>query len=240
MGKVFKVCWCLFNIKLILLTTESSRSKMRNYDKKPCVVKRIGAGVKNSVTCSSLGLASRRRAGSYERKLVKLLRHDAVKCGLSVCRGGLVSVEEVLSYLGGDEVHLRQVVEENRKKAFWLGDAAGTLKIGAVQGHSFSVPELELRLVNVFRVPVVYHGTRKELREAIRTEGIKRMGRDCVHLSKKMTGERGIRSGSDCVVCVDVWKLTAVGVSLYEARNQVILCKVDIPASCINCIHDVV
>ena len=116
--------------------------------------------------------------------LSRHLRHKPHKLGLTLGPGGWVSVDELLAAcqkynfpLTCDE--LEEVVNNNDKKRFSF-DETGSL-IRANQGHSVAV---DLQLQPLVPPDVLYHGTGEQVVSLILEEGLQKMCRHHVHLSK--------------------------------------------------------
>lgn len=123
-----------------------------------------------------------------------VLRHEPGAVGIVLDAAGWTPVEELLSGLNrsGRSVtreQLLEVVATNDKSRFALSEDG--LRIRASQGHS-----VEAKLEYVPREPpaMLYHGTATRFVEAIRRDGLKKMGRQHVHLS--LDEETAIRVGS--------------------------------------------
>lgn len=161
------------------------------------------------------------------RFLSKILRHDPGMVGLALGEGGWVPVAVLLDALRArgrpiDRVFLEHVVASNDKQRFAF-DAIGTL-IRASQGHSVGV---DLGLASREPPPELYHGTAERTAPSIAAEGLRKMGRDHVHLSPDVATATkvGARHGRPCVFVVDaaamhrdghVFLLSANGVWLTE------------------------
>jgi putative RNA 2'-phosphotransferase len=137
--------------------------------------------------------------------LSRILRHDPASVGLTLDPGGWVGVDDLLAALRRhghrvDRALLEHAVATNDKKRFAF-DGAGA-RIRASQGHSIGV---DLGLTPVVPPEELYHGTPERTAPAIRREGIRKMGRDHVHLSPDAaTATRvGARRGKPYVFAVD-------------------------------------
>lgn len=139
-----------------------------------------------------------KRLVTVSKFLSKYLRHEPESLGLVLEPGGWVPVEDVLA--GASRIgfsitaeELNKVVAENDKQRFAF-DETGS-KIRANQGHS---TEVDLQLKEVKPPERLYHGTVARFVDAILTDGLKKMNRHDVHLSKDVDLTR--RGGEGMVV----------------------------------------
>jgi putative RNA 2'-phosphotransferase len=165
-----------------------------------------------------------------EERLVKIskflskhLRHQPEGLGLTLAPGGWVDVDELLAACAKRNMRLtreelNEVVAKNNKRRFSF-DAAGT-RVRANQGHSV---EVDLHLEPASPPDVLYHGTGHRALEAIRREGLRRMARHHVHLSRDTETARavGARHGRPAVFAVDAAKMQKAGYTFYCSANGV-------------------
>jgi putative RNA 2'-phosphotransferase len=113
---------------------------------------------------------------------------------------------------------LNEVVASNDKKRFSF-DSTGTL-IRANQGHSV---EIDLQLEPAIPPDVLYHGTGHGAVEAILREGLCKMSRHHVHLSKDIATAKtvGARHGRPVVFAVDAAAMHEAGYTFYCSENGV-------------------
>jgi putative RNA 2'-phosphotransferase len=137
-------------------------------------------------------------AKTVSKFLSLVLRHSPEKIGLKLDENGWADVEELIvkcSQKGNklDAQLLDYVVENNDKKRFTYNE--NKTKIRASQGHSISV---ELNLAETEPSEYLYHGTVAKFLDSIKKEGLQKMSRQHVHLSKdretaiKVGGRRGV------------------------------------------------
>ena len=152
-----------------------------------------------------------KRLVTVSKFLSKYLRHEPEVLGLTLEPGGWVLVDDLLA--GADKQgfpitkeELFQVVAENDKRRFSLNEA-GT-KIRANQGHS---TEVDLQLKEAEPPTQLFHGTVSRFLDAILTEGLKKMDRHDVHLSKDLQTalKVGGRRGRPVVLAIDSAKMAA-------------------------------
>ena len=153
----------------------------------------------------------------------KYLRHEPEALGLNLEAGGWVLITDLLD---GAERHgfpitkaeLLQVVAENDKQRFALDNSE--TKVRANQGHSTSV---DLQLNEVEPPPHLYHGTVSKFLDVILIEGLKKMNRHDVHLSKEIgtAAKVGERRGKPIILVVDSAKMAADGYKFRLSENGV-------------------
>lgn len=162
-------------------------------------------------------------AKTVSKFLSLVLRHSPEKIGLKLDENGWADVEELIlkcSQKGNklDKVLLDYVVENNDKKRFAYNE--DETKIRASQGHSISV---ELNLAETEPSEYLYHGTVGKFMESIQKEGLKKMSRQHVHLSKdKETAIKvGSRRGVPQILTVRSGAMHRDGFKFYLSENNV-------------------
>jgi putative RNA 2'-phosphotransferase len=163
------------------------------------------------------------RLVKVSKYLSKHLRHQPQRLGLTLKPGGWVSVDDLLTACARmqfpiSRVELEEVIARNNKQRFAL-DPTGTL-IRANQGHSVVV---DLQLAPVAPPATLYHGTAAHLVETIRREGLKKMSRHHVHLSRDPQTARsvGARHGAPVVFAVGAAAMQQAGTPFYCSANGV-------------------
>lgn len=159
---------------------------------------------------------------SASKFLSLVLRHKPETIGLRLDGQGWADISELLekaknSYrLTRDD--LLEIVATNEKKRFALNDD-GT-KIRASQGHSVKV-DLDLR--PSIPPPVLYHGTADRFLDSIKRDGLIKMNRNHVHLSKNRETaiSVGSRHGRVVVLEIDSKQMQNDGYSFYLSDNGV-------------------
>ena len=159
-----------------------------------------------------------------DSKLLSLiLRHAPEKAGLTLEDGGWVDVEALL--MGLEKINcrisrerLQKIVDENEKKRFTLSE--NRLKIRAAQGHSVKIKH-DLKAVTP--PSILYHGTATRFVNAIKSEGLKSMSRQHVHLSADTTTATkvGQRHGKPIILEIDTVSMTTAKHIFYRADNEV-------------------
>ena len=154
------------------------------------------------------------------RYLSYLLRHHPEERGLTLDREGWCDVDELLKALDIGMDELEDVVYNNTRYVF----NEGKTKIKAAHGHSVKV-----EYNNEATPPdVLYHGTAKRLRETIQKQGLKKMGRDAVHMSDSYENARKVGSrhagGSlamTIVFKIDAKRMCGDGFKFYKSEDGV-------------------
>src|SRR5579884_4432964 len=126
-----------------------------------------------------------------EQKLVQLsrtisyaLRHNPTEFGLTLDAEGWVAVGDLLGALRKrsskwDSLRiddLARMMDQSEKQRFEMRDG----KIRAFYGHSV---ELKMQHEPAMPPALLYHGTTPQAAKIIRSEGLKPMGRQYVHMS---------------------------------------------------------
>ena len=162
--------------------------------------------------------------------LSKHLRHQPARIGLTLEPGGWVGVDTLLDACARNHMplsreQLNEVVAGNNKQRFAF-DETGT-RIRANQGHSV---EVDLQLEPTVPPDVLYHGTGHQTAEAIRREGLQKMRRHHVHLSRDVETATnvGARHGRPVVFVIDARAMHDAGHTFYVSENSVWLTE-DVP-----------
>lgn len=110
-----------------------------------------------------------------------ILRHKPDSVNIKLDKNGWALCSEIIKVLAIDITELHTLVKCNNKQRFELSD--DKTKIRARQGHSIDV-DVELEdVTNKLDFPL-YHGTKKKNLNIILQEGLKKMNRQHVHLTK--------------------------------------------------------
>lgn len=164
-------------------------------------------------------------AKSVSKFLSLVLRHSPETIGLKLDENGWADVEELIEKCNkkGSQNQmtaelLDYVVENNDKKRFAFNE--DKTKIRASQGHSISV---ELNMNEAEPLEFLYHGTVAKFLENIKKEGLQKMSRQHVHLSKdqetaiKVGGRRGVPQ----ILTVRSGEMFKDGFKFYLSENNV-------------------
>ncbi|OWP87928.1 RNA 2'-phosphotransferase [Flavobacterium covae] len=152
-----------------------------------------------------------------------ILRHSPETINLKLDENGWADVEELITKSNKnrkllDFETLQYVVETNDKKRFSFND--DLTKIRANQGHSISV---DLELQPQTPPDELYHGTVAKFMDAILKDGLQKMSRQHVHLSKdKETAIKvGNRRGGAIILKINTHQMTKDGYLFYCSENGV-------------------
>ena len=164
-----------------------------------------------------------KRIVTISKFMSKHLRHEPEALGLNLEPGGWVLIADLMEGAGKlgfpiTREELLQVVAENEKQRFALDETA--TKIRANQGHSTSV---DLQLAEVEPPPQLFHGTVSKFLDAILVEGLKKMDRHDVHLSKDVltAAKVGERRGKPVILVVDSGAMASDGYKFRLSENGV-------------------
>ena len=157
------------------------------------------------------------------RFLSLILRHDPGQIGLSLDAQGWIDVATLLDALGQhgmpiDRATLERIVATNPKQRFAL--SADGQRIRANQGHSIAV---DLALPPIPPPALLYHGTAARFVASIRREGLRKRGRQHVHLSadEATAITVGQRHGAPVVLVVRAAAMAADGFLFFRSANGV-------------------
>ncbi|KRD62646.1 RNA 2'-phosphotransferase [Flavobacterium sp. Root935] len=160
---------------------------------------------------------------SISKFLSLVLRHSPETIGLKLDENGWADVNELIEKCTKkgnrlDAELLDYVVENNDKKRFAFNE--DKTKIRASQGHSISV---DLNLTETEPSEYLYHGTVGKFIESIQKEGLKKMSRQHVHLSKdKETAIKvGSRRGVAQILSIRSGQMHRDGFKFYLSENNV-------------------
>ena len=155
--------------------------------------------------------------------LARHLRHQPEALGLTLDPGGWVAVDALLAAMRRHGIELSraqldEIVARNNKQRFSF-DETGT-RIRANQGHSIPV---DLQLAPATPPDALYHGTSKATIGPILREGLQKMRRQHVHLSRdKATAIKvGSRHGAPIVLLVDAAAMARDGYQFFLSDNGV-------------------
>ncbi|MGI4788464.1 MAG: RNA 2'-phosphotransferase [Janthinobacterium lividum] len=163
------------------------------------------------------------RLVKISKYLSKHLRHDPEGLGLTLAPGGWVSISDLLTACAERRMRisradLEEVVSRNSKQRFSF-DPAG-IHIRANQGHSVDV---DLQLAPSSPPAILYHGTGHQTASLIMQEGLRKMGRNHVHLSTDTDTAKavGSRHGRPTIFQIDTVAMEASGHLFYCSDNGV-------------------
>lgn len=160
------------------------------------------------------------------RYISKILRHKPEEIGLTLDAHGWLNVDELIwginqngKYIDRDI--LDEIVATNNKQRFQYNEDHS--KIRANQGHSVNV---DVGLLQKEPPNILYHGTAKKSLASIKEQGIKKMNRLHVHLSKDVAtaAKVGKRHGEPVILILDTQQMVNDGYVFYYSNNGVWLC----------------
>lgn len=165
------------------------------------------------------------------RFLSLVLRHEPQAAGISLDEHGWADVRALLSGVAHtgrsiDMETLERIVRENNKQRYAFNE--DHTKIRANQGHSLQV-DVELTALPPPRY--LFHGTATQFQAKIQREGIQKMSRQYVHLSKDIetAAAFGRRHGAPVVIRIDAEAMARDGITFYRSENGVWLCDAVLP-----------
>ncbi len=155
--------------------------------------------------------------------LSRVLRHAPEDLGLTLEPGGWVLVTDLLTAAAEAGVRitpedLAEIVRSSDKQRFAFDDA-GT-RVRANQGHSV---EVDLQLQPAEPPAELFHGTPAPNLEAILRDGLLKMARHHVHLSRDTATAMkvGSRRGKPVILVIDAAKMRAEGHIFFCSANGV-------------------
>ena len=153
------------------------------------------------------------------KHLAFLLRHDenAFKSGI-IDKQGWRNISELVKNQGYTKEILEEIVETNNKKRYEFNQ--DKTKIRARQGHSINV---DVELAEAIPPTILYHGTSTNALEGIYKQGINKMGRLYVHLSKdeETALKVGSRHGKPYALKINTEQMYKDGIKFYLSNNNV-------------------
>ncbi len=203
-----------------------------------------GKYVEEPVHCGkpAIPILDSRRRIMLSKLMSGLLRHFPWEADLVLDKEGWIDIDELVKAIREQwrRRDLYQWVTREHVIAVALLDPKGRFelrdnKIRARYGHSIMVTIEYKRDDHVTRL---YHGTRKDILNKIRVEGIKPMKRRWVHLSPNIVDacETGRRHGGvPIILVVNADCLRKKGIQVYRASRSVYVVE-HVPPECIESI----
>ncbi len=152
-----------------------------------------------------------------------ILRHQPSFIGVTLDTNGWLQIDRLINGINKkgielDKATLLTIVQENDKQRFVISDDGN--KIRANQGHSIKV-DVELKLTTPPKI--LYHGTVDKFLESIKSEGLKKMNRQHVHLSadNDTAIKVGARRGKPIILEIDTGKMNEDGFEFFKSKNGV-------------------
>lgn len=164
-----------------------------------------------------------------------VLRHKPEEIGVNMDANGWVDVDELIEKCNLNKVNLdfetlEEVVIKDDKQRYTFND--DYTKIRANQGHTVDV---DLEFETKEPLEFLYHGTVAKFIDAIKENGIKKIQRLHVHLSKDLDTaiKVGSRRGKPVILKIHALKMHQDGHAFYLSKNGVWLCD-EVPAKYIE------
>ncbi len=158
--------------------------------------------------------------------LSRVLRHEPARAFITVDDRGWADVDSLLDGCrkAGHPMTretLDRIVALNSKRRYAY--SRDGKRIRASQGHSFPV---NLELEPLEPPEILWHGTSTAALESIRREGIRKMGRQYVHLSTdpETAARVGQRHGTPAVLCLEAGRMSREGIDFFCSENGVWMC----------------
>jgi len=173
-----------------------------------------------------------------------ILRHGAEQEELELRPDGYARVQDLLNRPKLKDMTfeaLEDMVQKDAKGRFSLiqesdpksGSSEPVWWIRANQGHSMKTVKLDLQPIHsVSDIPtgVAVHGTNAEAWELIKTQGLRKMNRNHIHLAQGVPGSgviSGMRVSATILIYIDVQKALDAGVKFFLSSNGVVLTEGD-------------
>ncbi|MDU1891779.1 MAG: RNA 2'-phosphotransferase [Dysgonomonas sp.] len=162
----------------------------------------------------------KKRIGKF---LSLVLRHEPQKIGIELDENGWADVSELIVKCARKNIRfnmkeLEEIVVTNDKKRYSFNE--DKTKIRANQGHSINI---DLGLTPVEPPEFLFHGTAERSYASIMEDGIKRVSRQHVHLSKdKETAHKvGSRHGRPIILTILSGQMYRDGFEFFVSENGV-------------------
>jgi putative RNA 2'-phosphotransferase len=162
----------------------------------------------------------------YSKFLSLILRHKPEVAGIILDENGWTNVNVLVQKTHSSIGFLNEVVSSDSKGRYEFSEDGK--KIRACQGHSLNI---ELNLEESNPPEILYHGTAQRNASSIMADGLKKMGRQYVHLSKDIETATsvGSRHGEPLVYRVLAREMCDDGFRFFISTNGVWLTQ-EVPA----------
>jgi len=152
-----------------------------------------------------------------------VLRHKPEEINLKLDSNGWADTDELIEKLNhrGFNINfelLEEVVITNDKQRFSFNEDYSAIR--ANQGHSV---DIDLALKPIKPPELLYHGTVAKFIDAIKTEGLQKMSRRHIHLSRDVDTAKkvGARRGKPVILFIDSGKMADDGYLFFVSENGV-------------------
>ncbi len=162
------------------------------------------------------------RLNRISRFLALVLRHKPQAAGITLDAHGWAEVPALLRGVSGTypltRTELEEIVRTDEKQRYSFSE--DRTKIRANQGHSVPV---DVELERCAPPDTLYHGTGRQFRDSILSQGLMPKGRLYVHLSgdRETAKAVGLRHGTPVVFSVSSGQMARDGVDFYRSANGV-------------------
>jgi len=158
---------------------------------------------------------TKKQLDERSKELAFLLRHDT---DYQFDAHGWRTVNDLIDNHEYTMSMLMEIVKTDKKGRYEFNDDMTMIR--ACQGHSVNVnPDLQ----EMTPPDILYHGTATRFYNSIKSEGIKKMTRNYVQLSKDISTaiEVGKRHGSPVLLSVNTKSMVDDGIKFYLSNNGV-------------------
>ncbi|KAJ2142923.1 hypothetical protein IW136_001819 [Coemansia sp. RSA 678] len=164
-----------------------------------------------------------------------LLRHGAVKEGLTIRDDGSIALDELKKHKQLKSVtfdRIKQIVDTNDKKRYMLFQEGSGIEapwfIRASQGHSMQIKKLPLTKLTSNNMPeFIIHGTTKDKLKSINANGLSKMNRNHIHFATGLATDQkvisGMRGTATAFIYIDKVKALDAGIEFFLSDNGVVL-----------------
>lgn len=156
-----------------------------------------------------------------------ILRHHPEELGLSLDSEGWANVAELLEKTAWTMEMLETIVDTDNKQRYSFNEDKTMIR--ANYGHSNREVNITMHEVTANELEslggVLYHGTATRFMDSINSEGLKKMQRNYVHLSKDLDTavNVGKRHGKVVVIKIKALEMLKDGNKIYRSENGVYL-----------------
>lgn len=154
-----------------------------------------------------------------------ILRHKPETIGITLDNEGWVSINVLLKALNKHSQYekwnrekLEHIVETNDKKRFYIDKEFD--RIRANQGHSI---DIKIKYKESIPTGPLFHGTVQKYIDSIYEQGLHKMNRHHVHLSKDVDTAKqvGSRRGKPVILVIDAEQMHHDGFKFFISENGV-------------------
>lgn len=157
------------------------------------------------------------------RSIVKCLRHSPQEWNIVLDKNGWAKTIDILDRFNISKQQLEEIVITNDKKRLQFSDNNDLIR--AAQGHSIDI-NIENSWQLVTDIDFLYHGTSKQNLDSILANGLQKMNRTHVHLSKtkEVAISVGLRKDQNpTILTIDSKQMIKSGYKIYMSSNGVYL-----------------